>query len=88
MLLGSNLILKLNPKPIWIVEIVRFDHQPSGLEINPNLLVSFEIFWNLGYSSYTNEKNSREIKREEVISISQTGKDTLNTSNFISCIFK
>lgn len=83
MLLGSKLILKLNPKPIWIVEIIRKDHQPSGVEINPDLLDSFEIFWNLGYSSYTNEKNSREIKREEVISISQTGNDSLNTSNFI-----
>lgn len=80
---GAHQMLNANPKPVWLIEINFFQHQPSGRLINPNILATFDEFWKLGYRAYTACKNPRLIEREEVISVINTRIDTILTHNFL-----
>lgn len=83
MLEGANFLLSASPKPAWMVEICSAEHQPKGVKVNPELLSTFELFWNKGYESWSADEQCRHIGLEEVRSISAGGKDTLHTHNFI-----
>ncbi len=83
MLEGANCLMSATPKPVWMVEICVAEHQPKGSKINPDLLNTFELFWNNGYDSWSADEQCRYISREEVRSVSESGKDTLLTHNFI-----
>ena len=83
MLEGASKLLEMNPKPIWLVEISGEEHQPKGVKINPNLLATFEKFWNRGYESVTADKHLRAITKEEILRITETQVDTLGTHNFL-----
>ena len=83
MLEGSSILLDMNPKPIWLVEICCTEHQPKGIKINPNLLQTFEKFWNKGYDSITADKFLRIITKAEILKIIETQIDTLGSLNFI-----
>ena len=48
---GSEKLLKLKNKPIWFVEICYEQHQPKGLEFNPNFYKTFKIFEDFGYKA-------------------------------------
>jgi FkbM family methyltransferase len=80
---GSKSFLVMEPKPIWIVEISITEHQPKGVAINPNLLSTFELFWDKGYESWTANDEFREVCRDEILSAIDSGIDTLKTHNFI-----
>ena len=67
----------------WLVEISVKEHQPIGVTMNPNLLDTFDIFWNLGYVAITADNRQRQIKREELVEIIDSGIDTLETHNFL-----
>lgn len=83
MLEGASCLLDLQPAPVWIVEISVVEHMPQGIPINPNLMATFELFWSRGYASYTADKDLRPVTREEVGEVARTGKDTLQTHNFL-----
>jgi FkbM family methyltransferase len=83
MLDGAEKLLNNNPKPIWIVEITVKEHQPNKNTINPNLLKTFEKFWESNYSSYAIDDKIKKIKKGEIEKIVKTGNDTLMTHNFI-----
>ena len=83
MLQGATQLLSRIPKPIWLIEIMISEHQPNGMKINPNLMCTFNIFWDSGYIALTADKNLREINYEEINSIVQTGINTLETHNFL-----
>ncbi len=83
MLKGSSSIINMEPKPIWMMEISIFEHQPKGVHINPNLLSTFEIFWSNGYESWTADEQRRIIHQDEIEQIIQTGVDTIHTNNFL-----
>ena len=83
MLEGAQSILKLNPKPIWLVEITIFENQPSGTQINPNLLSTFQIFWNNGYESRTADKHHQPVCEDNIIKIIESGSDQLSSHNFL-----
>ena len=83
MLEGASKLLDMNPKPIWMVEIVVKDHQPKGVKINPNLLRTFEKFWSRGYESITVDKLLRKIEKKEIDLIMKTQINTLGTHNFL-----
>ena len=83
MLEGASKLLEMNPKPIWLVEISGEEHQPKGVKINPNLLATFEKFWDRGYESVTADKHLRTIMKEEILRIIETQVDTLGTHNFL-----
>jgi FkbM family methyltransferase len=83
MLEGATILLDMNPKPIWLVEINVEEHQPKDVKINPYLLQTFEKFWNRGYKVLTADKHLREISKEEIIHIIEKQKNSLETHNFL-----
>lgn len=83
LLLGAKKILDNKPKPIWLIEISITEHQPKGVQINPNLLKTFQILWDCGYQSFTANEELREILPHEVNDILNSGLDSIRSDNFI-----
>ena len=83
LLKGACDLLSLDPAPTWIVEICITEHQPEGIKVNPDLLETFNLFWELGYHTYTCSLQERRVERSEIEAIQETGKNTLKTHNFI-----
>ena len=83
MLDGASSIIEMEPKPIWMIEISISEHQPKGVSINPNLLSTFQLFWDEGYEAWTADKNCRGIDSDEIREIAKSGIDTLHTRNFL-----
>ncbi len=83
MLEGASSIIDMMPKPIWMMEILISEHQPKGININPNLSSTFQVFWNSGYEAYTADKQCRIIYPDEIEEIVMSGIDALHTHNFL-----
>jgi hypothetical protein len=83
MLAGAKTLLASDPKPIWMVEIAVSEHQPQGVKITPNLLETFQCFWDNHYESWTADQRLRRVGTDEVKAIAETGADTLGTHNFL-----
>lgn len=83
MLEGANSIINMLPKPIWMMEISISEHQPNGILINPNLLSTFNFFWNNGYDAWTANEEFRIIHSDEIEKIVMSGVDSLHTHNFL-----
>ena len=83
MLKGALSFVELNPKPIWLMEISTHEHQPEGVNINPNLLATFQVFWSRGYEAWTADSKCRLVLHDELENIIRTGQDTLLTHNFL-----
>ncbi|WP_164100403.1 FkbM family methyltransferase [Candidatus Laterigemmans baculatus] len=83
MLAGAAAFVARDVKPLWMVEISVTEHLPVGLEINPNLLSTFEIFWSQGYEAWTVDAECRIVLRSELEKIVETGIDTIRTHNFL-----
>jgi FkbM family methyltransferase len=82
MLEGASRMLHNDPKPIWIVEIVTRDHQPQGIAINPNLLTTFEMFFNLGYQAFHVDRDMLPVSLDDVRQAAR-GARNLGTHNFL-----
>lgn len=83
MLEGASSLLKMEPKPVWLMEISVQANQPRGRNINPHLLSIFERFWSRGYEAWTTHFEHRLVTREEVERIVDGGKDTLWGDTFL-----
>jgi len=83
MLEGASSILNRKPKPIWMMEIAISEHQPKGVNINPNLLSTFHVFWDRGYEDWTADKECRAIYPVEIEEIVKSEVDTFQTHNFL-----
>lgn len=83
MLLGATKLLNARVKPIWFVEISVSEHQPKGIAVNPNLLKTFELFFNTGYVAISADNNPRFISLAEIKKIEETRVDTVKMHNFI-----
>lgn len=83
MLEGGSILLGMSPKPIWLIEICVKEHQPGGIGMNPYLIETFDKFWANGYKCITADDDLREIRKEQVFSIVETGANTLGTYNFL-----
>ena len=59
------------------------EHQPKGVQINPNLEKTFQLFYDEGYKGYVANSGLREVKIKEIKEIQNTGVDTLGFHNFI-----
>ena len=82
MLEGAKRMLCNDPKPIWLIEIVTKDHQPTGVDINPNLLATFEMFFDLGYQAFRVDHDMRPVTLEAVRQAAWGTLD-LGTHNFL-----
>ena len=71
MLEGATAVLANVPKPIWLVEIVAADHQPDGVEMNPDFVQTFELFSRNGYRALSADKEMRAIPADYVDSVSR-----------------
>lgn len=82
LLRGATRQLTSNPSPLWLVEICVNQHQPEGTTINPNLLETFEIFWENGYQA---EKvgNETGIVSASEVHLWAKGKKLPLTHNFL-----
>ena len=83
MLRGSSILLHMDPKPVWMIEISITEHQPVGVQINPALIETFKVFWDAGYEAMTASNPPKLVTPQEIQSIVDTRVDTLNTHNFI-----
>lgn len=83
MLKGASRILTLDPPPSWIVEIAVHEHQPKGISVNPNLVATFQQFFDRGYSACTADAERRPVTIEEVRQVATTGRDSFGCHNFL-----
>jgi FkbM family methyltransferase len=84
MLEGAKLILINDPKPIWVVEIVTKDHQPYGVEINPNFASTFQLFYKNGYQAFNIDQVMCPITMEDVDLVLR-GNLKIDHHNFLFC---
>jgi FkbM family methyltransferase len=80
---SANAYLNLSPKPVWMVEIAITENQPAGTKINPNLLSTFNCFWENGYESWTANKEFHHVTEKDILNICKGGNDNLRTHNFL-----
>lgn len=80
---GSNIILNMDTKPIWLMEISISVNQPKGQRINPDLMFVFNEFWSRGYEVWTTHSEYRIVKKKEVQAIIDGGNDTLWGDTFL-----
>ena len=64
-------MLTNDPKPIWMVEIMTKDHQPSGVDINPYFTSTFQLFFHNGYQAFSADQNMRPVRMEDVELVSK-----------------
>jgi len=84
MLEGATIMLESTPRPVWIVEVATTEHQPHGVELNPNLRTTFQLFFRNGYKSFTLDRELRPVTIEDV-DLVLNGKQRFATHNFIFC---
>jgi FkbM family methyltransferase len=83
MLQGALATLKNIIRPIWMLEITTYQNQPSGVEINPTFLKTFEMFFSHGYRAYlADESRNSELLLADVVKIAEKKRD-LKNYNFI-----
>jgi FkbM family methyltransferase len=80
---GARHHLSLAPKPIWMVEVAVTEHLPAGLRVNPNLLATFQAFWQEGYVALKLNPKLEEVSEEEVVAVQRGGRRTLEGHNFL-----
>jgi FkbM family methyltransferase len=67
----------------WLIEICIDEHQPNGRKVNPELVSTFNIFWDRGYKSFLVGKNLREVTRSEIRKIEDDQINHLDGHNFL-----
>lgn len=66
-----------------MVEVAVTEHLPAGLRVNPNLLATFQEFWQEGYVALKRNPKLEEVSEEEVVAIHRGGSRTLEGHNFL-----
>ena len=84
MLEGAKLMLANDPKPIWLVEVTTKENQPIGVEINPNFMATFQMFFQNGYEAFGADQDMRPVTMEDVDLLSK-GALKADTYNFVFC---
>ena len=79
-LVGAAVVMKMNPKPTWVIEICLNEFHPDGM--NPDFQKTFELFWLHGYEVFTADRNSKIIKPEDVARWVECGECDSGTTNY------
>lgn len=79
---GATKMLFNDPKPIWLVEIMIKDHQPRGIERNPDFKKVFQLFAQNGYQAVTVEP-SKTVVTSKQIDLTMEGRYKFATHNFL-----
>ena len=80
---GAESLLTSSKNNVFIVEILVKQHQPKGININPNLVETFNFMFSHGYEAFTADKSLRKVEPIELREIASSEIDTLGTHNFI-----
>jgi len=83
MLEGATSIISMTPKPIWIMEITFNEYWSEEGTLNPNLIETFNFFWKNDYDSWLISNQPRIVLAHEILSMVESGIDTLIHRNFI-----
>lgn len=82
MLQGAKQTSMTEHRPIGLVEVSSYKHQPAGVAINPRFAEPFDLFFEQGYQGVTADLAAEEITAaivQEVV----TGRRKLTTHNFV-----
>lgn len=80
---GASSLLSANTKNVLLIEISVNEHQPSGIQINPNLVETFELMFSNDFKAFTVDAEFRQVELAEVVQIAETGMDSIGTHNFL-----
>lgn len=78
---GAIATLKIDPKPIWLLEICLEEFHPEGK--NPEFLKIFQLFWENGYLAFTATESPKLITASEVNNWVESGHAESGTFNYI-----
>lgn len=79
---GAAAVLKQNPRPTWLIEILLRSTVIPG-EVNTQFRDTFEVFWNVGYQCRTLDQNRSTISKEDVTRWQDQGFVDGDTGNFL-----
>jgi FkbM family methyltransferase len=78
---GATSFLASIPRPALLVEICFTENFPGG--INPNFKNTFELFWNLGYKTFTADTEMLEVTLTDVIRWMKSGERDFGGINYL-----
>ena len=79
---GAGRQIARNPPPVYFIEICIAEHQPGGVQINPDLINTFEFFWDSGYYAEKCGCESGDVSKTDVEMWSK-GDNLPKTHNFL-----
>jgi len=79
-LLGATNVMRMQPKPTWIVEICLNEFHPDGM--NPNFQDTFNLFWRHGYEAHTANQRNQLIQPADVDRWIRDGRCDSGTINY------
>lgn len=80
---GAKSLLQTDTNNVFMVEIAINEHQPISGTLNPNILKTFQLFYDFGYFGYTADDDLRRIELDEVNNIIDKNINTFMTHNFL-----
>lgn len=81
---GAGKMLAMEPKPIWMVEIMTNELQPDGLAMNPDFKSIFQLFFENGYQAFSVDGNMSPVTMDQVdLILKESLRPT--THNYIFC---
>ncbi len=83
---GAASLLRREPKPVWMVEVNIDEHQPRGVDLNPRLRETFEVFEECGYEAWSVGETLVPLAYDEVRQVACTGINTLDGHNFVFAV--
>jgi FkbM family methyltransferase len=78
---GAEHTLRLQPQPVWLIEICLDEHFPDGL--NDKFAETFEIFWRRGYQARTANREERPINPNDVSRWVKQGHVDFGSHNYL-----
>lgn len=79
-LLGAPNVMRMQPKPIWIVEICLHEFHPKGR--NSSFQDTFNLFWKHGYEARTADHRNRLIQSADIDRWVKDGRCDSGTINY------
>lgn len=80
---GATTLLHQYPRPVWMIEISSFEHQPHGVSVNPNFVRTFQILWEAGYTAFTVDHEMRQVSVVDVEAVQAGDLQRFATHNFL-----
>jgi len=79
---GAETLLTAS-RNVFLIEISIGEHQRVGVNINPNLVETFNLMFEHGFDAFTADKSLKKVELNEINEIALSGIDSLITHNFV-----